>query len=264
MSVLEAFLLGILQGLTEFLPVSSSGHLELGKVWLDVSNANDTTFTVVAHAGTALSTIIVFWDRVKQLLLAPFHSRKSESFQYLLFVLIAAVPVVVLGLLARDAVDALFNGNLLLVGSCLLVTSGLLFFASRARDRGGEVTGRSAWIIGLAQAVAVLPGISRSGATISTALMLGIRRDRAARFSFLIVLIPIFGVMGLDGLKLATGAETLKLGWAPLLTGFITSFFVGLLACRWMVRIVQRGGLVPFSLYCLLVGLVTLYFGFAG
>lgn len=262
MSILEALLLGILQGITEFLPISSDGHLELGKVLLGIKNAEDTTFTVVVHGGTTLSVLFVFWKDVWTLALSPFRPLKGPTFQYLLLILLAAVPVAIVGLTARDFVDSLFNGNMILTGSCLLATAGLLFFAARAKEGTREPNALDAILIGIAQALAVLPGLSRSGMTISTALIRGIGREQAARFSFLIVIIPIMGVLFLDGLKLATGKEPLtSISWQALAVGFVSSFLVGLLACRMLLRIVKRGGLMPFAIYCTLVGLTALGYG---
>jgi undecaprenyl-diphosphatase len=263
MTWLEALVLGIVQGLSEFLPISSSGHLELFKVMLGLEETSDLTFTIVVHGGTALSTVVVYFRTVRQLVTSPFSSwADSPNLQFLTHILISAIPVIIVGLFFKDQVDALFNGNLLLVGPCLLITAALLFFASRAKEGTGETTPSRALIVGLAQAVAVLPGISRSGATISTSLLLGMSRAAAARFSFLMVLIPIFGAMAKDSLELAMStAPYTGVGLGALLLGFVTSFLVGLLACNAMIRVVKRGGLLPFAIYCLLAGAVTIYFG---
>ncbi|MBX3101476.1 MAG: undecaprenyl-diphosphate phosphatase [Bacteroidetes bacterium] len=263
MTWLEALIMGIVQGLSEFLPISSSGHLEIFKVMMGIEEVSDLTFSVVIHGGTALSTVVVYFRTIRQLAASPFGGWQTADFRYLTHILIAAIPVIIVGLFFKDEVEALFDGNLVLVGSCLLLTAGLLYFASRAREGNGDTTPLRALIVGIAQGIAaILPGLSRSGSTISTALLLGMSRTAAARFSFLIVLIPIFGAMSKDCLEILTSTEPYQgVGILPLAIGFVTAFLVGLLACTAMIRLVKRGGLMPFAIYCLIVGAVALYFG---
>ncbi len=258
MSLWEALLLGLIQGLTEFLPVSSSGHIELGKAILGVEIKEDLLFTVLLHLATALSTLVVFRSQISALFLDLLKPKRSEKKTYISYLIISMVPVGVVGLLFENQIETFFNGNILLVGCMLIVTSGLLWFASRAEVRTGDLGYGKVLIIGLAQAVAILPGISRSGATISTGLLLGIRRETVAQFSFLMVLAPILGASLLK-VKDYLGAETAdsQLPWVSIAVGFIAAFISGYLACKWMITLVQKGKLGYFALYCLLAGAVA-------
>ncbi|MEM9159194.1 MAG: undecaprenyl-diphosphate phosphatase [Verrucomicrobiota bacterium] len=256
MSILEAILLGIIQGLTEFLPVSSSGHLELGKAILGVEAKEDVTFSIVVHGATVLSTIVVFWKDILELIRGALTFKWNEQTQYIAKIAISAIPVLIVGLFFKDQVESLFNNNVLLVGCMLLVTGTLLSFTYRAKKREGDITYSKALLIGLAQAIAVLPGISRSGATIATGLIAGVDKRKAARFSFLMVLVPILGANFLeiiDG-KLTDGNTTL----APLALGFVAAFISGVLACKWMITIVTRGKLIYFAYYCFTVGAIAI------
>jgi undecaprenyl-diphosphatase len=263
MTWLEAFILGVVQALTEFLPVSSSGHIELGKVILDIQGADNTQFSVVVHGATSLSTIVVFRREIGVLLSDVFRFRRGDSLTYIGLLALSALPVFIVGVFFKDEVEGLFSGNLVLVGSMLLVTAGLLLVTRFANGGARKVAGIGALIIGVAQSIAVLPGISRSGATISTALMMGIQREEAARFSFLMAIIPILGAALLEVKDIATGEVTgeASLGAMPLLVGFATSFLVGTAACRLMLTIVKRGSLFYFAFYCAIVGSLALYFG---
>jgi len=259
MSEIDAFLLGLLQGLTEFLPVSSSGHLELGNHLLHISGNENLTFTLTVHVATVLSTIIVFQRDILRLLTNTFRVRMNDDTRYFLKLLLSALPVAILGFFFREEVDNLFTGNLLLVGICLLITALLLAFTYlRKRSKVKSLTWMDSLIIGVAQAIAVLPGLSRSGSTIATALLLGNERKEAARFSFLMVLIPILGAAFLDlyavDFSLLTDIRTI-----PLLIGFVTAFLSGLVACRWMISIVTKGKLIYFAVYCLIVGLIAIF-----
>lgn len=262
MDVLQALLLGILQGLTEFLPVSSSGHIELGKLLLGTSKEGDQLlFTTIVHGATALSTIYVFRKRIAALFRNTWQGGPHNERTYVLKLLISTIPVGILGLLYKEEVESFFSGQPILVGSMLLVTALLLFMSNRASFGQKGVAYFPALIIGVAQAFAVMPGISRSGATISTALLLNVGRDRAAEFSFLMVLPPILGITLLDVLELLEmeGRSNIKL-W-PLVVGFGAAFISGVIACKWMLRIVQRARLSVFAIYCTIIGTLAIILG---
>jgi len=258
MNIFEAIILGIVQGLTEFLPVSSSGHLELTKVIFGDNSVPEESLmmTVVLHAATALSTIVIFRKDIASLLVGLFQFKNNEEFRYSLNIVISMIPAAAVGVLFEEQIDQLFGGRVLLVGVMLLVTGSLLFLADRAKDTLNSVTLKSAVLIGIAQAIAIMPGISRSGATISTSVLLGIDRAKAARFSFLMVVPLILGKMAKDILSgdLAnTQTET-----TVLLAGFVAAFIAGLIACQWMIRLVRKSQLKYFSFYCYGVGLVAI------
>lgn len=259
MSILQALILGLVQGLTEFLPVSSSGHLEIGNYLLKVESAENLTFSLLVHAATVLSTIVVFRKDISDLIAGLFRFTWNDETRFIARLLFSAIPVAIVGLLFKDQVEMLFTGNLLLVGCSLLVTSGLLAFAHfRKGNQSGEIGFRHSFIIGIAQALAVIPGISRSGATISTGLLLGNDRKKVARFSFLMVLIPILGAVFLDIIKDDFHNETV-IGFAPLMVGFLAAFLSGLFACKLMVKLVTRGSLIYFSIYCLIIALIAIF-----
>ena len=261
MSFIEAFILGLVQGLTEFLPVSSSGHLELGRHFLGIENEENLTFTIVVHAATVLSTMVVFQRDIRQLITGTLSFRWNEETRLVSLLLASAIPVGLIGLFFRDHIENLFNGNLLLVGCCLLVTATLLAFAHFSKSsRTGKIGLPHSLIMGLAQMVAVLPGISRSGATIATGIMMGRNRNEVARFSFLMVLIPILGAAFIDLLK-GDFSNEMSLGLAPLFAGFIAAFLSGWAACRLMIRLVTSGNLIYFSIYCLTIGLIAIFAG---
>lgn len=257
MSVFEAFILGILQGLTEFLPVSSSGHIELGKAVLGVEVQEDLSFTVVVHGATVLSTIVVFRNDIWTLLKEAFKFQLNPSTIYILQLVISMIPVLIVGLFFKDQLEEIFFGNIQIVGFMLLVTAALLGASQLAKPKLGGITFLKAFIIGIAQAIAVIPGISRSGATIATALMVGVNKEEATRFSFLMVLVPILGANLLDILKNEGGAEASS-AFMPLLVGFIAAFISGLFACSIMLRIVKKGKLGYFAIYCVIVGLIAI------
>ncbi|MFH2096910.1 MAG: undecaprenyl-diphosphate phosphatase [Bacteroidota bacterium] len=257
MDWLEAVILGLLQGLTEFLPVSSSGHLELGKAILGTDIKENMSFTVVVHGATVLSTIVVFRKDLLTLIRGLFQFRWNEETRYIAKILLSMIPVGIVGVLLKDEVKSFFSGeNLTLVGLMLVVTAAFLSFTYFFKDRDKTVSFASAFIIGIAQAVAVLPGISRSGATIATGLILGNKRELVAKFSFLMVLIPIIGENLLD---ISSGEFTAEAGpgIAPLLIGFVVAFVTGLIACKWMIGIVKKGRLIYFAIYCFIVGIIT-------
>ena len=263
MNTWDALILGIVQGLTEFLPVSSSGHLELGKALLgdDSLPQESLLFTVVLHAATALSTIVVFRKDVLQIVGGLFRLRESESV-FSLKILISMVPAAMVGYFLDEEMELLFGGNVVFVGFMLLVTGLLLFLAGRAKNTDKSVSTLDAVLIGLSQAIAILPGISRSGATISTSVLLGVDRGRAARFSFLMVVPLILGKIAKDVLSGDLNADSMTS--MPILVGFAAAFITGLLACTWMIQLVKRMKLHWFSYYCFVVGLIAIAFGLYG
>ena len=259
MSWLEALILGIVQGLTEFLPVSSSGHLEIGQALLGTSGEDNLTFAVIVHAATVLSTLVVLWREVAQLFTGTFTTPKwNEEKNYVAKILVSMIPVFIVGMFFKDQVEALFGNGLLLVGVCLLITALLLalseWLQTKRQSAGHEVGYKDAIIIGLAQACAVLPGLSRSGTTIATGLLCGVKKESVAQFSFLMVLIPIMGEAFLDTLKLMKGEMTSDLGIVPAVVGFMAAFVTGCLACRFMIEIVRRQRLIWFAIYCAIIG----------
>ncbi len=251
MTLLEALILGIVQGLTEFLPVSSSGHLELGKVLLGIEATSDVTFTVVVHGATVLSTIVVFRRDIVDLVKGAFQFRWNPSTDYIAKLALSAIPVVIIGLFFKEPIESLFNNNVLLVGSMLIITGSLLAFTYYSPKDGGEVSSAKALVIGVAQAIAVMPGISRSGATIAVGLLLGVDKKKIARFSFLMVLVPIIGANAKDILD--GGMANSTVAALPLIVGFVAAFTAGVLACKWMITIVTRGKLIHFAVYCYIV-----------
>ncbi|MBR3915259.1 MAG: undecaprenyl-diphosphate phosphatase [Bacteroidales bacterium] len=265
MTWFESLLLGILQGLTEFLPVSSSGHLTIGQelLNLDTSAADNLLFTVTVHAATVLSTIVILWKEIENLFKGIFFTTKwNTEKEYVSKILLSCVPVMIVGLFFKDYVEQIFGSGLLLVGCCLLLTATLLTFAYYAKPRNKEdISYRDAFIIGLSQAVAVLPGLSRSGTTIATGLILGNKKESIAQFSFLMVLIPILGETFLNVIDMIKEPTLLsEIGFMPLAVGFLGAFFSGCLACKFMINLVKKGKLIYFAIYCALAGAVTIIF----
>lgn len=263
MSWLEALILGIVQGLTEFLPVSSSGHLEIGQALLGTAGEENLTFAIIVHTATVLSTLVVLWSEVQQLFKGTFATLQwNAEKDYVAKILVSMIPVFVVGMFFKDQVESFFGNGLLLVGICLLVTAALLalseWLQKRRQMAGHEVTYKDAFIIGIAQACAVLPGLSRSGTTIATGLLCGVKKESVAQFSFLMVLIPILGEAFLDLLKLLKGELVSDLGVLPALIGFAAAFVTGCFACKFMIEIVRRQRLVWFALYCAVVGTLTI------
>jgi len=259
MTVLDGIILGIIQGITEFLPISSSGHIELGSALLNVKTKNNFLFSLVVHGATALSTMVVFRKDIFTLLSDGVKFKWNKSTQYMALLILSAVPVAVIGLLYDKEIEGFFSGETLLVGFMLLVTGLLLSLTYYSPPKTGEVTWGRAVLIGLAQAISILPGISRSGATISTALLLGVEKEQAARFSFLMVLIPILGgtlLKLLEFIENPTGYEQISV-WV-LVSGFLAAFVSGLLACSWMISIVKKGKLIYFAIYCFVVGAIAI------
>ena len=256
MDTLQAILLGIVQGITEFLPVSSSGHLQIAKELLGVELENNITFDVTLHAATVLSTIVVLWQELWRLVKGCFSRRFTEEQAYVLKVILSMIPAGVVGVLFADQIEALFS-SLLFVGLMLLLTSALLSFAYYAKPRQkSEISYRDAFIIGIAQAAATMPGLSRSGSTIATGLLLGNEKSSVAHFSFIMVIPVILGKMLLDILSGEMAAMAVPT--EALVSGFLAAFISGALACKFMIEIVKRGKLIWFALYCAIVGLICL------
>jgi undecaprenyl-diphosphatase len=258
MNWLEALILGIIQGLTEFLPVSSSGHLELGKAILGINAEKSLIFTVVVHGATVLSTIVVFYKDIFKLLKGLRAFKWNEETIYISKIAISMIPVIILGIFFKEEIESFFTGNVMFVGFMLLVTSLLLLSTYITKRNEREVSFIDSFVIGVAQALAVLPGISRSGATISTGLLLGNKKANIARFSFLMVLIPIIGANLKD---ISDGAATENgIGVLPLLVGFFAAFISGLLACKWMIGVVKKGKLIYFAIYTFIIGSVAIIY----
>lgn len=258
MEIIDALLLGIIQGLTEFLPVSSSGHLELGKAILGDQSIPEESllFTVVLHFATALSTIVIFRKDIFSIFRGVLLFKWNEDIEFVLKIGTSMIPAVVVGLFFEDQLEQLFGSNVLLVGSMLIITGVLLFFADKAKNTNKSVSFKNAFIIGISQAIAMLPGISRSGATISTSVLLGNDKTKAARFSFLMVVPLIFGKIAKDLLSGELSFTSSSIG--PLSVGFIAAFVSGLFACQWMISLVKKSKLTYFSIYCFIVGIIAI------
>lgn len=256
MSWLEALVLGVIQGLTEFLPVSSSGHLIIGSELFGLQGEENLTFAIAVHAATVLSTIVVLWSEVSTLFKGFFSFRWNNETQYVAKILVSMIPVGIVGVFFKDYVETLFGSGLLLVGCMLLVTAVLLAFSYYAKPRPKEtISFKDAFIIGLAQACAVMPGLSRSGSTIATGLLLGNKKELVAKFSFLMVIIPILGEALLDLMKGGFTVEASGISAGSLVIGFVAAFVSGALACKWMINLVSKGKLIYFAYYCVIVGL---------
>ena len=260
MDYLESIILGIVQGFTEFLPISSSGHIEIAKVILgnNLSNKESLLFTIVLHTATALSTIFFFRTDLLGLLKGLFIKKYNKSHKFSISIIISMIPAVLVGLFFERTINSLFDGNLILVGSMLYVTALLLFLSDFLKMKKNKIGFKNSFIIGLAQAIAILPGISRSGATIASAVIMGIDREKAARFSFLMVIPLILGSMGKSILDNELSFENLDV--ISLSLGFISAFITGLLACKWMILLVKKSKLYYFSIYCCIVGSIIIYY----
>ena len=269
----QALILGIVQGLTEYLPVSSSGHLTIGSALFGIDGEADLTFNIAVHVATVLSTCFILWKEIVWIFKDLFQFKWNEGTRYTVNIIISMIPIAIVGLFLKDKVEAIFDtsnaealfGNpLFIVGCCLMLTAWLLTFSYVAKPRQKEnISPLHAFIIGIAQSLAVLPGLSRSGSTIATGLMLGNNKERLAQFSFLMVIPPILGEALLDfkdlvdGSAAAEGATT-AIGTFPLIVGFLAAFIVGCLACKWMINIVKKGKLIWFAIYCAIVSFLSL------
>ena len=275
MSWIQALILGVIQGLTEYLPVSSSGHLTIGQYLFGINGENAMDFEIIVHVATVLSTCVILWSEIVWLFKDLFKWKWNDGTKYIVNILISMIPVGIVGVFFKDKIDALFNydqlaaqyGNgLLVVGICLLVTALLLLFSYFAKPRQREhISPFHAFVIGIAQALATLPGLSRSGSTIATGLLLGNKKERLAQFSFLMVIPPILGEALLDAKDLffpsadaAAAAATAATPTLSLIIGFVAAFITGCFACKWMINLVKKGKLVWFALYCGIIGILAL------
>ena len=266
MNDLQALILGIIQGLTEYLPVSSSGHLTIGSYLFGVDGEENLTFTIAVHIATVLSTLVILWKEVAWLFKGLFKFKNNEETQYVLKIIVSMIPVGIVGVFFKDYVEEIFGSGLLIVGIMLLITALLLAFSYYAKPRvKKDISMRDAFVIGLAQAAAVMPGLSRSGSTIATGLLLGNKKEKMAQFSFLMVIPPILGEALLDIMKAVKGGAEAAVGdisLSALAIGFGAAFVAGCLACKWMISIVKKGKLVYFAVYCAIVGAITLICSF--
>lgn len=260
MSWFEALILGLVQGLTEYLPVSSSGHLTIGAALFGIDGADNLTFTVLVHVATVMSTLVVLWSEIDWIFRGLFRFKLNDETRYAINIAVSMIPIGIVGVFFKDKVEEIFGSGLLIVGCMLLVTAALLTFSYYAKPRQkSRISLRDAFIIGLAQACAVMPGLSRSGSTIATGLLLGNKKENLAQFSFLMVIPPILGEALLDVLKAVKGEEAFGVIDAlPLAVGFIAAFVSGCVACKWMISIVKRGKLIYFGIYCAVAGAVTI------
>ncbi len=261
MGLIEAIILGIVQGLTEFLPVSSSGHIELVKAIFNKEIQESMTMTVVLHFATALSTCVIFRKDIVEIIKGLFQFKNNPQFQFSLKIVLSMIPAALIGLMYDDFIESFFAGKIMLVGFMLLVTGALLFVADKAKTTNKEVSLVNSFIIGISQMIAILPGISRSGATISTSVLLGIDREKAARFSFLMVVPLIFGKIAKDLLDLTSGESVVNSSESlTYVVGFIFAFFTGLFACQWMIKLVKNSKLTSFSIYCFVIGIAAILY----
>ena len=256
----EALILGLVQGMTEYLPVSSSGHLTIGSALFGIEGEENLAFTVAVHVATVCSTLVILWKEIDWILKGLFKFEMNPETKYTLNILVSMIPIGIVGVFFKDHVEAIFGSGLLIVGCMLLVTASLLAFSYYAKPRIKEnISMRDAFIIGLAQACAVLPGLSRSGSTIATGLLLGNKKENLAQFSFLMVIPPILGEALLDIMKGLSGEEVMgDISTLSLVVGFLAAFVSGCIACKWMINIVKKGKLIYFAIYCAIVGAITL------
>lgn len=266
MNEIQALILGLVQGLTEYLPVSSSGHLTIGQEILGVTSEENLTFDVVVHVATVLSTLVILWKEVVWLLNGMLKFKWNNEMRYAVCILLSMIPVGIVGVFFKDYIEEIFGSGLLIVGICLLITASLLAFSYYYRPRQKDnISMRDAFIIGIAQALAVLPGLSRSGSTIATGLLLGNNKAKLAQFSFLMVIPPILGEALLDVMKaMKHGADAVAgdISMSALAVGFVAAFISGCAACQWMVNIVKKGKLIYFAYYCVVIGLLAIVYSF--
>ena len=265
MSWIQALILGLIQGLTEYLPVSSSGHLAIGQALFGLQDGeSNLAFTVLLHVATVLSTVVILWSEIVWLFKDLFKFKWNEGTKYIVNILISMIPVAIVGFFFKDKIEAVFGSGLLIVGIMLLVTAALLAFSYYAKPRQKEnISPIHAFIIGIAQACAVMPGLSRSGSTIATGLLLGNKKEKLAQFSFLMVIPPILGEALLDVKDMfEVGFSAAMSGLSPVaaLVGFLAAFIAGCFACKWMINLVKKGKLIWFAVYCVIVGIVAIIF----
>ena len=257
----EALILGVLQGLTECLPVSSSGHLAIGSALFGIQGEDNLTFTIAVHVATVLSTLVILWKEIGWIFRGLFKFEMNAETKYVINILVSMIPIGIVGVFFKDYVEEIFGSGLLIVGCMLLLTALLLAFSYYAKPRLKEnISMKDAFIIGLAQACAVMPGLSSSGTTIATGLLLGDNKAKLAQFSFLMVIPPILGEALLDGMKIVKGAAagTSDISVLSLIVGFLAAFISGCVACKWMINIVKKGKLIYFAIYCAIAGAVTI------
>ena len=256
----EALILGLIQGLTEYLPVSSSGHLAIGSALFGIEGEENLAFTIVVHVATVFSTLVILWKEIDWIFKGLFKWQMNEETRYVINILVSMIPIGIVGVFFKDEVEAIFGSGLVVVGCCLLLTALLLSFSYYYKPTKGMFFSiEDAFIIGLAQACAVLPGLSRSGSTIATGLLLGDNKAKLAQFSFLMVMPPILGEALLDGMKMMKGeAVAGDIPALSLVVGFLAAFVSGCLACKWMINIVKKGKLIYFAIYCAIAGVITL------
>lgn len=256
----EALILGLIQGLTEYLPVSSSGHLAIGSALFGIEGEENLAFTIVVHVATVFSTLVILWKEIDWIFKGLFKWQMNAETHYVINILVSMIPIGIVGVFFKDKVEAIFGSGLVIVGCCLLLTAFLLAFSYYYKPKQKEnISMKDAFIIGLAQACAVLPGLSRSGSTIATGLLLGDNKAKLAQFSFLMVIPPILGEALLDGMKMMKGeAIAGDIPTISLIVGFLAAFVSGCLACKWMINIVKKGKLIYFAVYCAIAGGATL------
>lgn len=260
MDWLQAIILGLIQGLTEYLPVSSSGHLAIGSYLFGINGEDNLAFTIVVHVATVLSTFVILWSEIDWIFRGLFKFKMNDETKYFLNIVVSMIPIGIVGVFFKDTVEEIFGSGLLIVGCMLLLTALLLTFSYFAKPRVKEnISWKDALIIGLAQACAVMPGLSRSGSTIATGLMLGNKKEKMAQFSFLMVIPPILGEALLDVIKMAKGHNPFgDVSTIALVVGFVAAFVSGCMACKWMINIVKKGKLIYFGIYCAIAGAVTI------
>lgn len=260
MDWLQALILGLIQGLTEYLPVSSSGHLAIGSYLFGINGEDNLAFTIVVHVATVLSTFVILWSEIDWIFRGLFKFKMNDETKYFLNIVVSMIPIGIVGVFFKDTVEDIFGSGLLIVGCMLLLTASLLTFSYFAKPRVKEnISWKDALIIGLAQAAAVMPGLSRSGSTIATGLMLGNKKEKMAQFSFLMVIPPILGEALLDVIKMAKGHNPFgDVSTIALAVGFVAAFVSGCMACKWMINIVKKGKLIYFGIYCAIAGAVTI------
>lgn len=260
MGWLEALILGIIQGLTEYLPVSSSGHLTIGSALFGIEGEENLAFTIVVHVATVFSTLVILWKEIAWIFKGLFKFQMNAETRYALNILVSMIPIGIVGVFFKDTVEAIFGSGLLIVGCMLLLTASLLTFSYYAKPRQKEnISIRDAFIIGVSQACAVMPGLSRSGTTIATGLLLGNNKAKMAQFSFLMVIPPILGEALLDVVKMMKGENIAgDIPMMSLVIGFLAAFISGCIACKWMINIVKKGKLIYFAIYCAIAGVVTI------